>query len=59
MSFPMHVQEYWIVDPVEQRIHVYLHDGSILRWTAGYEPNTTLNPSMLSDMVISVGTIFS
>ena len=55
----MQVQEYWIIDPVEQRIHVYLHDGTILRWTAEYKPGETLSPSAFADLVINVSTIFS
>lgn len=54
----MQVQEYWIIDPVEQRIHVYLHDGTVLRWIAEYKPGDTLSPSMFTDMVINTSRIF-
>ncbi|CAB3396004.1 Uma2 family endonuclease [Kyrpidia spormannii] len=52
------VREYWIVDPMENRIHVYLHDGTVLRWQREYQPGDTLAPSMFSDLVIQVDQVF-
>ncbi|ATY86028.1 Uma2 family endonuclease [Kyrpidia spormannii] len=52
------VREYWIVDPMENRIHVYLHDGTVLRWQREYQPGDTLAPSMFSDLVIRVDQVF-
>ncbi|MCL6445288.1 MAG: Uma2 family endonuclease [Alicyclobacillus sp.] len=53
------VQEYWIVEPDEKIINVYLHDGTTLRWTAEYKPGDKLNPTMFSDLEIDVSVIFA
>ncbi len=53
------VKEYWIVDPDEKNINVYLHDGSILRWTeTEYKPGEKLSPTIFPDLTIDVATIF-
>ena len=53
------VKEYWIVEPEDQIIHVYLHDGTLLRWTTEYKPGDTLKPTMFADMEINVKTVFA
>lgn len=53
------VQEYWIVEPDERIVNVYLKDGTTLRWTAEYKPGAKLNPIMFTDLQIDVTTIFS
>ncbi|MCL6627366.1 Uma2 family endonuclease [Alicyclobacillus shizuokensis] len=55
----MNVREYWIVEPDENIINVYLHDGSTLRWTAECKPGDTLSPTMFADLLIDVSTIFA
>lgn len=54
------VQEYWVVNPEEKNINVYLHDGTILRWTEQeYKSSDKLSPSMFPDLVIDVSAIFA
>lgn len=54
------VKEYWVVDPEEQTINVYLHDGALLRWTEEeHQPGDRLNPIMFPDLIIDVGVIFA
>lgn len=52
------VQEYWIVESDEKIVNVYLHDGTLLRWTAAYRPGETLSPSMFMDLKMNVSDIF-
>ena len=52
------VKETWIVEPEDQIINVYLHDGTLLRWTTEYKPGDTLKPTMFADMEIDVTTVF-
>ncbi len=52
------VQEYWIVEPEAKILNVYLHDGSILRWTTEYHPGDMLSPSMFPELTIPMGTLF-
>ena len=54
------VKEYWVVDPEEKTINVYLHDGTLLRWTEEeHKPGDRLSPIMFPDLVIDVGVVFS
>lgn len=54
------VKEYWVVDPEEKNINIYLHDGAVLRWTEQeYKPDDKLSPSMFPDLVIGVSVIFA
>ncbi|GGJ06926.1 hypothetical protein GCM10010885_15100 [Alicyclobacillus cellulosilyticus] len=52
------VPEYWVVDPGEQVIHVYRHDGTALRWMAEFKRGDTLCPARFPDLALDVGTIF-
>ena len=54
------VQEYWVADPEEKNINVYVHDGTVLRWIEKeYEPGDKLSPTMFLDLTIGVSTVFS
>ena len=53
------VQEYWVIEPDEKIINVYLHDGQMLRWTAEYKPGQRYVPSMFFDLMIDVSGIFA
>ncbi|MCL6632982.1 MAG: Uma2 family endonuclease [Alicyclobacillus herbarius] len=55
----MNVGEYWIVEPDEKIINVYLHDGSTLRWTAAYTPGDSVSPTRFPDLTIDVSTVFA
>ncbi len=52
------VQEYWIVEPATQIVHVYLRNGSDLRWTREYHPGNMLSPSMFPELMIPISTVF-
>ena len=54
----VHVKEYWVVDPEDKLINVYLHDGLGLRWSAAYAVDDNITPSMFKDLLIDVGTVF-
>ncbi|WP_229776824.1 Uma2 family endonuclease [Alicyclobacillus cellulosilyticus] len=53
------VKEYWIVEPDERIINVYLHDGETLRWTAEYKPGDKLSPSLFPELVMDVAAVFT
>ncbi len=55
----MKVREYWIVEPDERIVNVYLHDGTALKWTAEYRPGDAVAPSMFPDLRMDVETIFA
>ena len=55
----MGVHEYWIIEPEEKIVNVYLHDGNTLRWTAEYKLSDKLNPTIFPDLMIDVATIFA
>ncbi len=53
------VKEYWILDPIEKNINVYLHDGAKLYWTEQeFKPGDAISPAMFSDLKIAVSVIF-
>ena len=54
------VKEYWVVDPEEKTINVYLHDGALLRWTEEeHKPGDRLRPIVFPDLSIDVGAVFA
>ncbi|MCL6633479.1 MAG: Uma2 family endonuclease [Alicyclobacillus herbarius] len=55
----MRVPEYWIVEPDEKIINVYLHDGQTLRWTAEYKPGESVSPTRFPDLSVDVSTVFA
>lgn len=53
------VQEYWIVEPDEKIVNVYLYADETLRWTAEYKPGNVLSPKMFPELVIDINIVFS
>ena len=54
------VKEYWIIDPAEQNITVYLHDGAVFQLVEQeFKKGDQLSSSVFPDLLIDVEVIFS
>ena len=53
------VREYWIVDPENKAIQVFLHDGGSLRITEEYGPRDIARVNVLEGCFIDLSKVFS
>ncbi|HET7579560.1 MAG TPA: Uma2 family endonuclease [Bacillales bacterium] len=53
------VKEYWIVDPYNQSIEVYLHDGTALKHSGIFFRDETLPVNVLKDFQVDLANIFT
>ena len=54
------VKEYWIIDPDEQTINVYLHDGTVFHLVEEeFKKGDQLSSALFPDLAIDVGAVFS
>ena len=53
------VREYWIVDPQNKDVQVFLHDGGVLRITEEYGPGDIARVNVLEGCFIDLGKVFA
>lgn len=53
------VREYWIVDPENNAVQVFLHDGGFLHITEEYGPGDVARVNVLEGCFIDLGKVFT